>query len=135
MTTQEEQIRKIAALQRMCSVLSKRFIDDIALASMVEAFSEVSADQLEDAVDWSIRNETTLPAPALILERIESGHYRTTERIEIKLTEEERIKSFWKEDMNDCGISDPEVYKLYISRWEKENPGLSYFDEIVKRRY
>jgi len=127
--------RKIRALRDLCGILSRKEIDDMALFAMAEAFEGISAEEVEAAVKWSIRYGTSLPSPAEMIEGIENGQYRSKERIYVTLTPEERIALYWKQDMGDCGIDDEEEYKKHIKRWEEENPGLNYYDEIIKRDY
>ena len=134
MTTNELH-RKIQAIERMCTILSRRLVTDELIAGMVAPFSGVTADQLEIAVNHTIRHETNLPTPSQILERLESGQYTEIEFVPVKLDETERIQTWWNDDMNDCGITEQGQYQLHIERWEQENPGLNYFETIVKRGY
>lgn len=127
--------RKIRALQILCEILSKKEINDVTLFAMVEAFNEVSAEDVETAVKWNIKYGTSLPTPSEMIEGITNGQYQLKEKISVTLTPEERIALYWKQDMGDCGIDDEEEYKKHIKRWEEENPGLNYYDEIIKRDY
>lgn len=127
--------RKIAAVHRMCTILSRRPVTDELVAGMVESLAGVTAEQVEIAATFSIRNEVTLPTPSQILERVESGCYLEVTIVPVKLDAAEKIQTWWNDDMNDCGITDPRQYDLHVKKWETENPGLGYFDTIVKRGY
>jgi hypothetical protein len=127
--------RKIEAVHRMCTILSRRPVTDEFVAGMVESLSGVTAEQVEIAATFSIRNEVTLPTPSQILERLESGYYSEVTIVPVKLDDAERIQTWWNDDKNDCGITDEAQYRLHIERWEREHPGESYFETIVKRGY